>query len=79
MVISEQTINFLIIMLFHIFVTSPSFLNITFLYKLLTVIVIAFCIQYLTMINLPLIAWFFVFIPIVYILSVGILNYLINR
>ncbi len=79
MVISEQTINFLIIMLFHISVTSPSFLNTIFLYKLLTVIVIAFCIQYLTMINLPLIAWFFVFIPIVYILSVGILNYLINR
>ena len=77
--ISEQSINFLIIMLFYIFTTSPSYLNIAFLYRLLTVIVIAFCIQYLTMINLPSIAWFFVFIPIVYIVTIGILYYLINR
>jgi hypothetical protein len=77
MYISEQAILFFNIMIFYILINSSSYLNETFLYKLISVFVITLCIQYLTMTNLPLISWVFVFIPIFYILSIIIIEYLI--
>jgi linoleoyl-CoA desaturase len=65
-------------MLLYIFFTSPSHLNGTFFYKLLTVFVITLCIQYLSIANLPLISWVVVFIPIFYILSIFFIQYLIS-
>ena len=76
--ISLQSIVFFIIMILYIFFTSPSHLNETFLYKLITVFVITLCIQYLSNMNSQLISWGLVFIPIFYILSIFILQYLLN-
>lgn len=78
MVISQQSILFFIVMLLYIFFTSSSHVDETFLYKVITISIITSCIQYLSMINLPFISWLFVFIPIIYILSIFILQYLIN-
>lgn len=78
MVISQQSILFFIVMLLYIFFTSSSHVDESFLYKFITVSIITFCIQYLAMVNLPFISWLFVFIPIIYILSIIILQYLIS-
>ena len=78
MVISQQSILFFIVMLLYIFFTSSSHADESFLYKVITISIITSCIQYLSMINLPFISWLFVFIPIIYILSIFILQYLIN-
>ena len=78
MLLSHQSIIFFIVMLLYIFFTSPSHVNEDFIIKLLTVSIITFCIQYLTMVNLSLISWLFVLIPIIYILSIFILQYLIS-
>lgn len=78
MFLSQQPIIFFIVMLLYIYFTSPIILNETFLFKLLTVSIITFCIQYLDMVNLPFISWLFVIIPIIYIFSIFILQYLIS-
>ena len=76
--ISPQSIIFFITMTLYILVTSSSYLNDTFLQKLLTVFVITFCIQYLSVTNSPISSWIFVFIPIFYILAIITFRYLIT-
>ena len=78
MVISQQSILFFIVMMLYIFFTSSSYVNESFLYKVVTISIITSCIQYLSMVNLPFISWLIVFIPIIYILSIFILQYLIS-
>lgn len=65
-------------MLSYIFFTSPTILTQEFIFKLLTISIITFCIQYLDTINLSSISWLFVLIPIIYIFSIFILQYLIS-
>ena len=78
MVISQQSIIFFIVMILYILITSSSYVNESFLYKVVTISIITSCIQYLSMVNLPFISWLIVFIPIIYILSIFILQYLIT-
>lgn len=78
MVISQQSIIFFIVMILYILFTSSSYVNESFLYKVVTISIITSCIQYLSMVNLPFISWLIVFIPIIYILSIFILQYLIT-
>lgn len=78
MVISQQSIIFFIVMILYILFTSSSYVNESFLYKVVTISIITSCIQYLSMVNLPFISWLIVFIPIIHILSIFILQYLIT-
>ena len=76
--ISLQSTIFFIIMILYIFFTTSYHMNVTFLYKLITVFVITLCIQYLSTTNSQIISWGLVSIPIFYILSIFILQYLLN-
>ena len=76
MYISEQSISFFVIMMLYVMFTSPLQLTDSLVIKLLTVCIITLCIQYLSMANLPIISWVISFIPIIYILSILIIQYL---
>lgn len=76
MSISEQSILFFVIMILYVIYTTPLQLSETLIIKLLTVGVITFCIQYLSIVNLPIISWIITFIPIIYILSIIVIQYL---
>lgn len=78
MILSQQSTIFFIVMILYIFFTSPTFLTQEFIFKLLTISIITFCIQYLDTINLSSISWVFVIISIIYIFSILILQYLIS-
>ena len=76
MYISEQSISFFVIMMLYVMITSPLQLSESLVIKLLIVCIITLCIQYLSMANLPIISWVISFIPIIYILSILIIQYL---
>ena len=74
--LSEQAaIFFTIMMVYIIYIGTPYTIKV-FFDRLLAVIVITGCIQYLSMTNLHTISWVFVFIPIFYILTIIILKQL---
>lgn len=76
MSISEQSILFFVIMMLYVIFTTPLQLSESLIIKLITVCIIACCIQYLSMAKLPIISWVISFIPIIYILSILIIQYL---
>lgn len=76
MSISEQSILFFVIMILYVIYTTPLQLSETLIIKLITVGIITFCIQYISMANLPIISWIITFIPIIYILSILVIQYL---